>query len=381
MPSTSDRLYALDLARFIAMLFMIQGHVLDALVRTDVIDVLQFPWTFWHAVRGLTAPAFLMVSGAVHVFANKRDATGRIVDAALQRRIRWGLTIIGIGYLMVFPADRVWDIPFVPAEGWRVFNAVNILHLTGAAMLLFVVVMRRTRSIRDMGLVGLGVAIVIAGLSPFVAAQQWYGIVPGWVEGYLTTSQGSIFPMFTFGAYIFVGVYAGSLIQAIPQPRRMYVLKNRGWIVGCVIVAIAYGIHAYLLSQGMATTSLESASSPLLFCRRVGFVLVFFSFCVWLFEHTQFLREWYSTFGKRSLYIYVIHLALLWGTPWWDGIARSSYRSFSLAQGVLAVCVIMTLTLVIAWVIDRFQILNIRPALRTTVRYAIGTWLAYLLFT
>ncbi|MCX6140750.1 MAG: heparan-alpha-glucosaminide N-acetyltransferase domain-containing protein, partial [Candidatus Kapabacteria bacterium] len=83
------RLYALDLARFMAMLFMMQGHVLDALVSSSVIDISHAPWNVWHWIRGLTAPVFLMVSGAVHVFATKRDADGRVREDVMGKRIRW----------------------------------------------------------------------------------------------------------------------------------------------------------------------------------------------------------------------------------------------------------------------------------------------------
>ncbi|MBP7094033.1 MAG: DUF1624 domain-containing protein, partial [Candidatus Kapabacteria bacterium] len=92
------RLYALDLARFLAMLFMMQGHVLDTLVSPAVIDITQAPWNIWHWIRGLTAPVFLMVSGAVHVFATKRDAHGRVREDVMGKRIRWAITIMGLGY-------------------------------------------------------------------------------------------------------------------------------------------------------------------------------------------------------------------------------------------------------------------------------------------
>lgn len=362
-----------------AMLFMMQGHVLDALVRSDVIDVTRAPWDWWHVVRGLTAPVFLMVSGAVHVFANKRGDDGRIREDVLERRIRSSVMIILLGYLMVFPANRIWDVPFVPDEGWRAFNAVNILQLTGMTMLLFVFVMRGTRSIRSMGLVGLGVAVGIMALSPLVASTTWFGIVPGWVEGYLTTTQGTIFPMFVFSAYLFAGVYVGSLLQTVPQERRMRVLQQRGWIIGLVLAASAYALHVYLLSTGMPMTTLESASSPLLAVRRIGIVLMIFSASVWIVRRTWRLREWYSMYGKRSLSIYVIHLVLLWGTPWSDGVARRMGKTFDLGEGYAAVAVIMASTLVIAWGMDRYDRMPLRPELRRNVRYGLYGVLLYAL--
>ena len=71
-----SRLFALDLARLMAMLMMMQGHTLDALVNPQLMDLGTFPWNIWQFMRGLTAPIFLIVSGTVHVFAMKRDEQG-----------------------------------------------------------------------------------------------------------------------------------------------------------------------------------------------------------------------------------------------------------------------------------------------------------------
>ena len=103
------------------MCFMMQGHVLDALVTRDVIVTTELPWSIWHLIRGFTAPIFLMVSGAVHAFATKRDEDGRVREDVIAKRIRWAFTIIGIGYFMMFPAGRVWDFPFVSDAGWQWF--------------------------------------------------------------------------------------------------------------------------------------------------------------------------------------------------------------------------------------------------------------------
>ena len=374
-----DRLYALDFSRFAAMLFMMQGHVLDALVRTSELDITKFPWDWWFVIRGITAPIFLMVSGAVHAFANKRDEDGRILENVLEKRIRGAITIIGIGYLMVFPANRIWDLPFVPEEGWRVFHAVNILQLTGITMLLFVVLVKRTRSVRSMGRVGLITAVTIIALSPVVASTDWTTLVPGIVEGYLTVRQGTLFPIFVFSSYLFVGLYVGSLLYGMTSEQRMAVLRYRIWIYGLIIAVAAYGLHAYLLAQGMRMDVLESASSPLLAIRRIGIVLIIFGASAWIVTYTWRLREWYGLFGRKSLHIYVIHLVLLWGTPWFDGLARHYERRLSLSTGLGVVAGIMLTTLLIAYAFDRYERAALSPQVRRRVRNAVLVVMCYLL--
>lgn len=347
------RLYALDLLRFVAMIFMVQGHVLDAMVSTSVIDVSVAPWNFWHAVRGLTAPIFLMVSGAVHAFATKRGSDGFIREDILSKRIRWALTIIGLGYLLVFPANRIWDLPFVPTTSLPAFYSVNILQLTGVTMLLFVLVMNSTRSVAQMGKRAAFTAIGILALTPVAQQLQFLSGMPPWLASYIGNASGSLFPVFPFSAFLFVGISIGAYLYGIPAQFRDLHLKKYAWRFGIVLTAITYAIHLWYVSRGVDALVLEQPMSVLLFVRRVGLVLVLFSASVVVLQYTNKHKSWYSLFGAKSLYIYGIHLVLLFGTPWFNGIARTHYRQFDLPVGLLLVGSILICTLFSAWAIDR----------------------------
>ncbi len=375
------RLYALDLARFMAMVFMMQGHVLDALVSPQIIDVAHPPWSVWHWIRGFTAPVFLMVSGAVHVFASKRGDDGTIKASVLAKRIRWAITIMGLGYLMFFPASRLWDLPFLGPAEWAQFLSVNILQLTGVTLLVFVLVMARTHSAQAMGRVGLATGLVILALTPIVSSPSVVSAVPAWIAAYLTFAKGSLFPFFPFGAYLFLGVTLGAYLHGIPGEGRDRALVRVGLTVGTGIAAMAFGIHHVLLANGIDGPMLESPQSVLLVVRRVGIVLLIFSGSVWVLHRTYRLREWYVLFGTRSLYIYVIHLLLLYGSPWWDGIGRTSFRQFDLASGLGILAIIMASTLVMAWGIDRYERSKIRPEIKAVVRWSAMATLAWLLLT
>ncbi len=350
------RLYALDLARFVAMILMMQGHILDTLVSPSVIDVSSFPWNIWHMIRGVTAPVFLMVSGVVHVFANKRDTSGRIRPDVLARRIRWALTLIGIGYLMVFPANRLWDLPYVPQSSWQTALAVNILQLTGATILLFAAVMSSTRSVASMGFRALVTALTILALTPIMYSQHVSSAVfPVWLVPYLNASTGSLFPFFPYASYLFFGVAIGTYLHAVPAEGRTAQLQKYGWRVGGVIAGFALLAHAVAWKMGVPFTELEHAGSIALVLRRVGLVLIIFSGCAWALNGTWRLRSWFSLFSAKSLYIYVIHLVILFGTPWFDGIGRTHFRQYGLADGLLLMVAIMASTLFIAWAIDYAQ--------------------------
>ena len=374
------RLYALDLARFVAMILMMQGHILDALVSPSVIDVSSFPWNIWHMIRGVTAPVFLMVSGVVHVFANKRDVSGRIRADVLARRIRWALTLIGIGYLMVFPANRIWDLPYVHQTSWQTALAVNILQLTGATILLFVAVMSSSRNVASMGFRALVTALAILALTPITHSSYINAaVLPAWLLPYMNTSTGSLFPFFPFASYLFIGVAVGAYLHAVPAEGRTAQLQKYGWRVGAVIVGLALLAHAVAWKMGVPFTELEHAGSVALVMRRVGLVLIIFSGCAWALNRTWRLRSWFSLFSAKSLYIYVIHLVILFGTPWFDGIGRTHFRQYGLAQGLFLMVAIMASTLFMTWAFDYAQKKSWSRAIRRLFGAGVVALSAYLL--
>jgi uncharacterized membrane protein len=365
-----SRLYALDLARFVAMLLMIQGHVLDALVMPSVIDVTQPPWNTWSWIRGLTAPVFLTVSGAVHVFAAKRDAEGRIQDSTIQRRMRWAVTILVIGYLLVFPGKRVIDLPYVPAEGWHAFFAVNILQLVGAAMIVFVAVMQTTRSVAEMGRRAVITVGVILVCSPLAHLDVAHAALPMWLQPYLTAKYGSLFPFFPFASYLFLGVVIGAHLHSLPAEERDARLVRMGLRLGVPLTLLGYGLLYGLVAMGVPQKSIDNSDSVILVAARFGAVLVVFAAAVKLLRATWSLRSAYILFGSKSLYIYIIHGVLLFGTPWWDGIGRTQAKSMTLGRGLAALLVILVATLVLSWLIDKYQHAAMAESTRRRLRAA-----------
>jgi uncharacterized membrane protein len=61
-PVSGGRILFIDLARAIAVLLMVQGHTIDALLHPDFRTSLQY--NAWLYLRGLTSCTFLFLSGA-----------------------------------------------------------------------------------------------------------------------------------------------------------------------------------------------------------------------------------------------------------------------------------------------------------------------------
>jgi uncharacterized membrane protein len=99
LPVVTDRLVFVDLARVLAILMMIQGHVLDALLSSDYRTAAAFH--VWSFLRGLTSCLFLVLSGFVLAMTTQRrwaqHASGLATHARCMRRC---VALLALGYLL-----------------------------------------------------------------------------------------------------------------------------------------------------------------------------------------------------------------------------------------------------------------------------------------
>jgi len=347
--SSRPRIHVLDFIRLVAMLLMIQGHTLDAFVDPTYMSLDTFHWQTWVHLRGLTAPLFLMVSGAASVLGIRHEADGRIAKALLRRRVITALIVIAIGYLMVFPANRLVDLKWVTPDIWSKFFQVNILQLNGVTLLLLTALLAWTRTVRRYAAWSLAIGVSILLLAPFVFAVDWFRWLPEGLAAYFSFAHGSLFPLFPAGGYMFLGVGLGALLMQTPEEKRIRVFRMTclAASAGLMLLAMATGrIPAHLLpihdtyKVGYAYTLL-----------RVAFTLLIFGLLAWIAEVRPRLAESWAPMGRKSLYVYVAHLVLIYGTPWTPGFATTRFHALTVSQGALFIPIVgvLTFSVIVAW--------------------------------
>jgi uncharacterized membrane protein len=344
--SWGNRLLALDAVRAVAMLLMIQGHTLDALADPRELDITAFPWNIWHFLRGLTAPTFLLISGIVHMFATQRTAEGRLPSELVWRRIRWALTLLGIGYLMMFPARRLWDVGFVAPEQWSAFFRVHILQLIGVTLLGVLGLFAVTRNNRQVAWGGLLLGIALCAVAPAAAAVDWFALLPEAVAAYLSTARGSFFPIVPFSAYLLLGLPLGYVLANAPAERRERLMQRLFLWLGLGTVALAVPLAEWFAPLVPAGANPYHAN-PGLILLRFGLALLLAWGISWLYILTPRLQPYYVLAGRYALHVFVGHLVLLYGTPWFSSIARwypkalPLWQSGLIALGVIGACLAM----------------------------------------
>ncbi len=308
----------LDWMRGLAVLVMIEAHVVDSWTRPEARRSWQFMWSI--IVGGFGAPLFLFLAGASVALSagSKWRRSGQAGDAsrAVMRRGAW------IFFLAFVFRVQAWILGL--AAPWTLMK-VDILNIMGpaivaAAALWGVLATPRAR------VAGMAAAtLTTAALAPIVwhlpALEAW----PEAFAGYLRPSAGlSNFSFFPWAGFVFAGGAVGVLIDEARTPADETRLNLRLLIGGAALAAGAWA--ASFLPTPYPHSSFWGAS-PAFFLLRCGVMMLATSIAYGWESSAHGLRRalpaapgaaagrWspMQLFGRHSLFIYWIHVEMVYG--------------------------------------------------------------------
>ncbi len=358
----------LDTFRGLAVLLMIQGHTFTALTLQSEFSG---PWhRLYRLFHGLTAPMFLVGGGLAYgmVSARRRAQAGEGTAALDPRIVRRGFMLIVIGYLLQLPQMRLWRLPEYP-ELFRKTFAIGPLQLIGACLIVSELVWalsrilfqnERARRFHQGSILTL--CLAIAACSPWVwqgaRSMRWFAPVGMWFDG----QGGSLFPVFPWATFFFLGVLAAALV---PRARR----APRGVAFGLIAgsAALAWGIYvAWLGGEQLAFLYGEHdfwRANPMYVTFRGLLVLLMLGGLMLLEPLFQRARRRFPRSGRlfdvlsrQSLVAYVTHLFVIYGSPFTVGLIRFG-RVFDLVESSLLFAWVALYTLAIAVLWD-----HVKPA-------------------
>lgn len=313
--SLPTRFILLDVMRALAVVMMIQGHTIDALLRSDLLGKGSFAFDLWQVGRGLTAPIFLFGSGFAYVFATIRKSQGgRMGPKLLMKRIQWIAVLFLVGSLMHFPASSFLGVATASAAQWDLFYRIDVLRLMAIALmgLLMTLTLARTRLMILRS--SLSIAAFIVFLSPLMQSVDWTLYLPRIVAAFLSTHTGSIFPVFPFAAYVFTGAAAASFYLQLQEKG-----SERSFILIASFLGLAF-VVAPLVFKALVGGAVLSTTSPGLFSLRLGLVLLLWACVGFLLRKITSVPAVLPIVGQHTLLIYVSHIVVLYGSPWFIGL-------------------------------------------------------------
>jgi hypothetical protein len=312
-----QRFDALDRLRALAVVLMVQGHTFTALMRADALP----SWFMqWHAlVHGLTAPAFLFGAGLAWGIASYP----RYQAQPFWRRMRRYTMLLLIGYVLQLPGASLLAAFKLRGEALAPVLRVGPLHLIALCLALcqLLALAIRTPRVHALLCLLLGCAISLAAPHVYSAALDAGPFVSPWLDA----STGSLFPIFPWASFAFLGVaVGGGLALRRELPRAL------AWVAsGLVLAGTAYVL--FLSGVRWSDPKWFWHASPLNTAFRVGLVLTLLGLLHAL--PGRVARDgWSAALARQSLVAFVVHLLLIYGTP----LTPSLNRHFGLKLDALA---------------------------------------------
>jgi len=302
----------IDWARGIAVLIMIQAHALDAWTRLAARSSKTFGYLL--VLGGFAAPLFLWLAGVGLVLSAERVVarTGRRADAAAAV-VRRGAEIFILAFLF-----RLQAFVISPGSAPVTLFRVDILNVMGPAMAFSGLAWATGRTRRGAVVACSLAATALAMATPLIRQAGWVSLLPTWLQWYLRPfGDHTTFTLLPWAGFVFAGAAYGSILGGATDR------DSEGRTVGLLGLA-----GAVVLVLGLFTASQPPiyrasnfwTSSPTYFAVRTGILMlalgVLFA-ATWLEKYLPRPFAILERFGRNSLFIYWIHVELVYGYTTW----------------------------------------------------------------
>jgi uncharacterized membrane protein len=333
--SKSQRVVFLDLLRALAVLMMVQGHTIDLLLAAEYRSDDYLCFRLWQFVRGMTAPIFLLTTGAVFIYLLRLTAGPLRDNPRVAKCVRRSLLLLALGYLLRFPSSSLIGVFTVPSEYWPAFWVVDVLQLIGVALLLLLLgaFLAEKSRFNDYAVFACGGLFFFLG-SIFCERIAWEAWLPAPLAAYCYSGSGSHFPLFPWAGYVMCGGVLGAYLTRAGQPPQPLSLSRRLTLAGMSLLALYY-CGDWLKAAGYGS-SLFLASNPDLILLRLGSVLLLVALIARLSVRIRAVPPTLLLIGRRTLLIYVAHLVILYGSPWNSGLNQLCDKCLPVWPALLA---------------------------------------------
>jgi uncharacterized membrane protein len=335
MTSSTVRHAYLDWVRGVAVLIMVEAHVVDAW--THAADRTRPLFAYAMILGGFGAPLFLFLAGLAVVLSaeSKVRRTGDFASSwwAAQKR---GWQVFGLAFLF-----RLQSYILSGFYSLLSLLKVDILNVMGPAIAMTALTGRMTRNKVMRGVLFAAGASAIALLTPIVRVTPFLAWLPDPIEWYFRpVPVRTNFTLFPWAGFVFAGAAVGVVVDALRASERARRLQVSLAIAGALVVWLA---HEASFRPALGAPSQYWTTSASFFFLRVG-ILTLLLPVGYLWEHAPLrhkLSAWspLEELGRASLFVYWIHVEMVYGF-----FSRPIRRALSL-EGAMVAYVLFTVFL------------------------------------
>jgi uncharacterized membrane protein len=348
--TSPQRVDQLDLIRGLAVVLMIVGHTIDAVLWAPARDTLVF--RSYEFTRGFTAPLFLVVSGfAFSVVSERHWSRCLTAGPLLGRRLSRIILLLVVGYALHLPYLSLEKLVFDASNyDLQAFFQADVLQCfaVGLLTLQLVLMVSRRPLVFAVASALLGAATVFA--TPWVWSIDFAGTVPAAVTPYLNTRQLTLFPVFPFLGHLFAGAAVGHWYTSA----RAAGTAER-WLRHLLVTATALVIGGAVV--GLLPFELYPPhdfwrANPSITLLRLGVVLLIICAIFALRWRRPLLTDIAGLLGRSSLLIYTAHLIVVYGSAVSLGFAQRIGRTLPAPSTLALALAVVAAMAALAWLLD-----------------------------
>lgn len=300
-------------------MMMLQGHFVDTMLDNRYRDATNNLYWTWNFMRGLTAPIFFFVSGAIFVFLMLRGKGPWYENVRVKKGLKRVLLLLFLGYLLKWNLWLVFSFKFFPS-----FFFVDVFHIIGLAILTVIVVYILHQYIRiPLPLLYFPLALAAFLISPNVKTADW-SFLPIVLQNYLIKDHGSTFVLFPWIGYSLFGATLGWHMNRKPDFYHTHwaplLFLLLGLWIHFSVNDILNGLYTITRIEAFRLATYNNAAFW-----RLGHVLIVFALFIWISKIFKNIPPLILKIGGETLVIYSVHYVLLYGT--WFGVGVRSLGS------------------------------------------------------
>ena len=328
---------------------MIQGHTFEALLDLKVrTNTLFFVHDFFH---GFVAPMFLFASGVAFGIATFKKWEEHIKPSKhVARRIGKFVGLLAIGYALHLPYlsfhKLLYESTYTDVTTFLQVDALHCIAITLLILQIAVFIIKDERKFMFFTLM-MGISVIL--ISPVMWSIDFKSFVPLWFAAYLNLCVNSWFPLFPWSGYLMMGtVFAWYFINAKEHRHAVQLMQK----------LVVWGVATFTISFILVNLPFQIypphdvwKANPLIVTARLGFVAVVTS-GVFFAEHSMKIKQTIpQLMGRESLFIYIVHLVIIYGSVVNLGLKHAFQPTLSVLQslGVFVFVFIVTLGITYGW--------------------------------
>lgn len=335
MDATKKRFAFIDLYRGWALLFMIETHIFNAMLRPE----LRASEWFKHLtfINGLVAPSFLFISGFAFTIASQRKLEAfRQYKFDFWRQLGRIVLIWLVGYSLRLPYLSLQKMLHkATPEEILPFLSVDVLHCIAFGLLLMFILRLLIKSDTIYNAILAVITLVSFIFAPLVYKIDFTQFMPLPLANYFNEQHGSLFPLFPWLGFML----AGSLISYYYM-----MFKNRNEEARFLKLAMRWGIALILVGAFVLWFPLDMLDyiskvvpNQFFFLLRLGIVVVLLISLRYYELSRNTTESFVLEVGRESLLVYWLHLQVIYRKIYQDTTIYSIVgERFDFIQCILA---------------------------------------------